>query len=74
MDQTPATFEAALDELEGLVARLESGELPLNEALAAYRRGHGLLSFCQRQLEDVRQEIRVLEGETLKPFETDRDD
>ena len=35
----PASFEAAMTELEGIVATMESGELPLKESLAAYRRG-----------------------------------
>ena len=39
---TPASFEAALNELEALVARMESGQLPLAESLQAYRRGAAL--------------------------------
>jgi exodeoxyribonuclease VII small subunit len=66
----PDTYEAALAELEGLVARMEGGSLSLEESLAAYRRGAALVAFCQQQLEKVEQQVRVLDGETLKPLPT----
>ena len=55
-------------ELKQLVARVESGELPLNESVAAYQRGAELVKFCSTQLENVEAQIKVLEGEVLKPF------
>jgi exodeoxyribonuclease VII small subunit len=64
----PENYEAALAELEGLVARMEGGTLSLDESLAAYRRGAVLVAFCQQQLEKVEQQVRVLDGETLKPL------
>ncbi|CAB3761296.1 exodeoxyribonuclease VII small subunit [Paraburkholderia humisilvae] len=66
----PETYEAALAELEGLVGRMEGGSLSLEESLAAYRRGAALVAFCQQQLEKVEQQVRVLDGETLKPLPT----
>jgi len=63
----PDSYEAALAELDGLVARMESGSLSLEESLAAYRRGALLVRFCQQQLEKVEQQVRVLDGETLRP-------
>jgi exodeoxyribonuclease VII small subunit len=48
-DSTPQTFEAALAELEAIVATMEDGQLPLAEALAAYKRGAELLQYCQRR-------------------------
>ncbi|SAL55162.1 exodeoxyribonuclease VII small subunit [Caballeronia cordobensis] len=66
--QLPANYEAALAELESLVARMEEGALSLEESLAAYRRGAALVGFCQQQLEQVEQQVRVLDGETLKPL------
>jgi exodeoxyribonuclease VII small subunit len=63
----PDNYEAALAELEGLVARMESGNLSLEESLSAYRRGAALVAFCQQQLEKVEQQVRVLDGETLRP-------
>jgi exodeoxyribonuclease VII small subunit len=64
----PATYEAALQELEGLVASLESGQLPLDQLLTGYQRGAQLLTFCKGRLEAVETQIKVLEGTELKPW------
>ena len=64
----PATYEAALQELEGLVSGLESGQLPLDELLTGYQRGAQLLAFCKGKLEAVETQIKVLEGGELKPW------
>ncbi|MFD1554258.1 exodeoxyribonuclease VII small subunit [Paraburkholderia silviterrae] len=63
----PQSYEAGLAELDALVARMEGGSLSLEESLAAYRRGAVLVKFCQQQLEKVEQQVRVLDGETLRP-------
>lgn len=55
-------------ELETLVASMESGELPLEASLTAYRRGAELVRFCQQSLERVAQQVKVLEGDALKPL------
>ena len=65
---TPASFEAALADLEQIVARMENG-LPLKDALAAYQRGALLLGYCQRELKDAQQQVEILERAVLKPFE-----
>ena len=62
------TFEKALAELEKIVARMESGELSLEEALATHKRGVELARFCQQKLEAAQQQVKVLEGEVLKPL------
>lgn len=64
----PESFEAAIVELEGLVARMESGQLPLEQSLAAYKRGAELLQYCQSALQAAEQEVKILEENTLKPF------
>jgi exodeoxyribonuclease VII small subunit len=64
----PPSFEAALAELEALVTRMESGELPLAESLAAYKRGAELLAHCQAALKDAQQQVQVLEKGVLQPF------
>ena len=62
-------FERALAELEKIVARMESGELSLEQALATHKRGLELARFCQQKLEAAQQQVKVLEGEVLKPLE-----
>ncbi len=58
-------------ELEQLVARMEAGELPLEASVAAYQRGSELVKFCAGQLDKVDNQVKVLEGEMLKPFAAD---
>jgi exodeoxyribonuclease VII small subunit len=64
----PPTYEAALEELEQLVARLESGSMPLEQLLTGYQRGAELLKFCRGKLEAVENQIKVLDEGTLKPW------
>ena len=65
----PASYEAALQELEQLVVRLESGDLPLEDLMGGYQRGATLLQFCRDKLEAVENQIKVLDGGSLKPWE-----
>ncbi len=69
-------FEQTLAELEALVARLESGELPLDQALAAFEQGVKLTRACQAALQTAQQRVQVLTqqgGEVrLEDFEADR--
>jgi len=67
----PVSYEAAMAELEALVASMESGELPLEASLAAYRRGAELVRYCQQKLERVEQQVKVLEGDVLRPMAGD---
>src|SRR5439155_709362 len=53
-------FEEALAELEGLVQRLEKGELPLEESLVAFERGVNLVRLLTQRLADVEQRVEVL--------------
>ncbi len=65
----PASFEQALAELESLVAQMESGQLPLEQSLAAYKRGTELLQYCQKSLAEAEQQVRILnENTTLHPY------
>jgi len=66
---TSQTFEAALAELEDIVARMEGGQLPLKDALAAYKRGAELLTRCQASLKDAQQQVEILEQGVRKAFE-----
>jgi exodeoxyribonuclease VII small subunit len=66
--QKTASFEAAMAELEQIVADMEAGKLSLEDSLAAYKRGAELLAFCRGRLEDAQQQVRVLEDGVLKDF------
>lgn len=65
-DKPPPSFEAALAELESLVQGMESGQLSLEESLAAYQRGAVLLRHCQGALAAAEQKIQVLEAGQLQ--------
>jgi exodeoxyribonuclease VII small subunit len=66
--QPPASYEAALAELEKLVSQIESGQLPLEDLLAGYQRGAQLLQFCRDRLQAVENQIKVLDEGVLKPW------
>ena len=53
-------FEEALAELEGLVQRLEKGELPLEDSLAAFERGIALVRSLSQRLSEVEQRVEIL--------------
>lgn len=65
----PHDFETALAQLEALVTKMESGELPLEASLAAYRRGVALTRVCQERLAQAEQQVSILEADLLRPFE-----
>lgn len=65
----PASFEAAVSELERIVEGMEDGQLSLEQSLSAYHRGAELVRYCRATLADARQRIRVLEADLLVPFE-----
>jgi exodeoxyribonuclease VII small subunit len=62
----PESFEAALAELEKIVASMESGKLTLEQSLAAHKRGLELAQYCQGILARAQQQVKVLEENTLK--------
>ena len=53
-------FERSLAELEGLVERLERGDLPLEEALKTFERGVELTRHCQSSLKAAQQKVEIL--------------
>jgi exodeoxyribonuclease VII small subunit len=71
-------FEQSLLELEELVARLEQGDVPLEEALKTFERGVALTRQCQTALRTAQQKVEVLLArngdESLEPFADDDDD
>jgi exodeoxyribonuclease VII small subunit len=73
MNNSPPTFEQAMQELEQTVARLEAGNLPLEETLALYERGQALSEMCNRLLEAAELRIQQINpaggGNTLAPLD-----
>ena len=57
-----------MQELERLVAQLESGAMPLEQLLTGYQRGAALLQFCRDKLQAVEEQIQVLDNGTTKAW------
>lgn len=53
-------FEDALSKLENIVRQLESGEVPLEQSIALYQKGHKLREYCQKRLDDARAQIEKI--------------
>ena len=71
---TPAIelkYETALAELEQIVHRMEDDHLPLEESIAAYRRGSELLRHCQNLLKEAEQKVQILENGNLRDLDTE---
>ena len=78
-DQQTRKFEAALEELEQVVEQLESGDLSLEDSLAAFEKGVGLVKLCNEKLTEVEKRVELLvkdkEGKfQLKPFDPGAED
>ncbi len=56
-------FEKAMKDLERIVARLEKGNIPLEESLQAFEEGVKLVRACRQYLDQTRQRIEMLVGE-----------
>lgn len=64
------SFETAYVELDGIIARLESGELPLEDAVALYERGRQLAAHCQTLLDSAELRVSQLNDDgTLTPLD-----
>jgi len=77
-DSKAPDFEQALAELEGLVERLEHGDLPLDEALKAFERGVALTRQCQASLQAAQQKVEILlkrvSKAEIEPFDESADE
>ncbi|AIX50450.1 MULTISPECIES: exodeoxyribonuclease VII small subunit [Pantoea] len=75
--EAPVSFETALQQLEQIVSRLESGELPLEEALNEFERGVQLARSGQQTLQQAEQRVQILLSDDktadLTPFTPDND-
>ena len=68
------SFEAALKELEGIVARLEQGEVDLEDSIALYERGQALKAHCEDKLKSAESRLEKIvmgaNGPQTQPMET----
>ena len=67
----PKSFEEALKRLEALTEAMQSSEMPLEDALAAYQEGNELVKYCQTRLAEVEQKLQVLDAGQLKELNLD---
>jgi exodeoxyribonuclease VII small subunit len=63
------SYEAAVGELEQLVAAMEGGQMPLDRLLEGYKRGAELLSFCRARLKVVEDQVQIMEDGALKSLD-----
>ena len=71
-DVSGLTFEQALKELEGIVARLEQGSVPLEESIAIYERGDALRNHCDKLLKAAEAKVEKIRlGADGKPAGTE---
>ena len=59
-DPADKKFESALAELESVVEQLESGDLSLEDSLAAFEKGVGLVKYCNQKLSEVEKKVELL--------------
>jgi exodeoxyribonuclease VII small subunit len=72
-DITTLTFEKALAELEGIVKKLEQGNVDLDESILIYERGEALKKHCEKLLTLAEKRIeKIVPGEQGQPFSTTR--
>ncbi|HGG8336395.1 TPA: exodeoxyribonuclease VII small subunit [Neisseria meningitidis] len=69
----PKSFEEALSRLESLTQSMQ-GEMPLEDALAAYQEGNELVRYCQTKLAQVEQKLQVLDIDGLKELNLESDE
>jgi exodeoxyribonuclease VII small subunit len=74
VDPVTLPFEQALTELERIVLQMENGSLTLEQSLASYKRGVSLVASCRDSLNSARQQVKILEGDLMKPFDVERED
>lgn len=62
-DVAALSFETALKELEGIVSRLEQGQVDLDDSIALYERGQALKAHCERKLKAAESRLeKIVQG------------
>ena len=73
-DSTTLSFEGAVEELETIISRIESGDLELEESMTLHRRGQVLLKACRNRLKTAEQELKTIGLDGLDPDESLNDE
>lgn len=60
MEKVKKTFEKALSELEGIVEKMEKGEMTLDESIEMFQKGIELSDYCSKRLDEVEKRITIL--------------
>lgn len=69
---SPKSFEEAMKRLETLTTAMQSSDMPLEDALAAYQEGCALVQYCQDKLAEVEQKLQVLDAGELKELQLEQ--
>ena len=59
----PKTFEEASTRLDELVKQMESGQMPLDDMIAAFEEGRRLVAFCNAKLSEVQHRVEVIKAQ-----------
>ncbi|MBP3039752.1 exodeoxyribonuclease VII small subunit [Bacillaceae bacterium Marseille-Q3522] len=63
------SFEEAMDQLETIVEKLEDGDVPLEEAIAIYKKGMQLSKFCHDKLKNIEEQLtEIVTEDGNQPF------
>lgn len=68
------TYEEAIKELEKIISKLESGNVPMSEAISLFERGEELAKICYNHLSSAKGKLTLVKEELGKLVETDDDD
>jgi exodeoxyribonuclease VII small subunit len=60
MGKSSSSYEAAIEELEGIIEKMEKGEMTLDESVKFFQRGIELSKFCSKKLDEVERKITIL--------------
>lgn len=77
--EEPRGFEAAMKQLDAIVAKLEEDKLPLDEMIARYEEGVALARYCETKLGEAEQKVRLIARQAdgsiaLEDFDEPRED
>ncbi len=76
MEMKEITFESALKDLEIIIKDLESGSIPLEEAITKYTDAMNLIKLCQEKLDHATKQVNKILGENgeIKDFTSEETD